>query len=105
MKQKIILTVALIIVSYFVQAQTCTIKCNLTTAYVCPNSNTWKSNPSIYNDADLMKELGYTKDSKGCWKLSSNSTSVTIITTNKLKAQSWWRKINKAFPGASKTGF
>ena len=105
MKLKIILTAALISTSYFVYPQKCIISCNLTTAYVCPNSNTWKSNPGIYNDADLMKELGYAKDNKGCWKLSNNNTSATITTTNKPKAQTWWDKIKQAFSGAKKTGF
>ena len=105
MKQIIILIATFTFVNHSTTAQSCTIKCNLTYGYVCPSSYTWKNNPGIYNDADLMKELGYVKDNKGCWKLGGNSTSVTITTSNKPKAQSWWEKIKQAFTGAKKTGF
>ena len=83
----------------------CTVSCNLTSAYVCPNSATWKSNQTIYNDASLMQDLGYTKDSKGCWKLGTTNTAVTLKTTNVPKAQGWWQKVKSAFSGAKKTGF
>lgn len=92
-------------VSFFVQAQTCTITCNLTTAYLCSNSNSWKKNPEICNDADMMKELVYTKNNRGCWELGGTNPNVTIKTSDKPKGVSWWERIKKAFSGAKKTGF
>lgn len=106
MKQKITLALALVIISYCINAQTnktCTITCNVTTAYVCPNSNTWKSNPNLYNDDGFMTEIGYTKDSKGCWKFGG--TTINLKTTDKVKAESWWSKVKNYFSGAKKTGF
>ena len=106
MKQKITVTLALIFLSYYLQAQTskpCTITCNVTSAYVCPNSNTWKSNPSQYNDVQFMQDIGFVKDSKGCWKLGGNA--INIKTNDKAKAQSLWARIKNYFSGAQKTGF
>lgn len=105
MKQRIFLTIILIIASYLVQAQKCTISCsNITSAYVCPNSIAWKNNPSQYNDDDFMKAIGARKDNKGCWVLAGSSTPVTI-TPPESKKNPWWKYFLKSFPGAKKTGF
>ncbi len=106
MKQKIIFILVSFISIYTSIAQstkTCTISCNVASSYVCPNSNTWKNNPKLYNDDAFMKEIGYTKDSKGCWKL--DGSSIKIQTTDKNKAEKMWAKITNYFSGAQKTGF
>lgn len=88
--------------SLVVKSQNCTLTCNLTTSYVCPNSNTWKNNPNIYNDGEMMTSLGYAKDKQGCWKLQGSSTKTVAGEKNKLK--NWYDKLKKAF-SISKTGF
>ena len=106
MNQRVLFAIALIFTGYLTNAQSskkCTISCNVTSSYVCPGSNTWKSNPSLYNDAAFMKEIGYVKDSKGCWKLAGSS--IKVETTDKSKAKEMWAKITNYFSGAKKTGF
>ena len=39
------------------------------------------------------------------FSILNTNTAVTIKTTNKPKAQSWWDKIKNKFSGAKKTGF
>lgn len=104
-KNIVIFTAAFIVctISLFAQSsnKSCSITCNLTTANVCPESNTWKSNPAIYNDSELMTSLGYTK--KGaCWILNGNKTKTITGSSSKLK--SWYNKLSKVF-NTSKAGF
>lgn len=80
----------------------CTLTCNLTTSYVCPNSNTWKNNPDIYNDGEMMVSLGYRKDNKGCWQLRGGNTKTIQGSESKLKT--WFNKLKRVF-STSKTGF
>jgi hypothetical protein len=103
MKKGLLLIIFIMIIYFSGNAQkSCTITCNLTTANVCPTSNQWKNNTSIYNDKDLMRELGYVKDKNGCWNLQGGSTAV--INGPKSKLQRWFEKLKGRF-NVQKSGF
>jgi hypothetical protein len=102
MKKQLFLSIIAITFCLIGNSQTCTLTCNLGTSYVCPTSNTWKSNPGTYNDSELMTSLGYSKDNKGCWKLQGSSTKT--ITGSKSKLKQWYDKLKRTF-STTKTGF
>ena len=102
MKKQLFLLLIVICFCLAGNSQACTITCNLTTSFVCPNSNTWKQNSALYNDRELMTSLGYSKDNNGCWTLQGSTTKT--ITGEKKKMQSLYTKIKRFF-STSKTGF
>jgi hypothetical protein len=84
------------------QSNRCFLICNLTTAYVCPNSNTWLNNPTLYGDVEIMQSLGYKKDKKGCWSLKGNKKVEIRKPLDKLKEL--YEKLKNEF-SVTKTGF
>lgn len=85
------------------KGQSCSLACNITSGYICPNTAQWKANANIYSDVETMEAIGYKKDNQGCWKLTSSSGTKTI-TGNKSYLSRLYSKLKGVF-SVTKKGF